>query len=109
MNEGDFEVVAPYEDFQEGVPVSLELASGEQVCLVRVGGEIYGVAEYCPHGETAMSDGAMVDDYIIECAMHCSQFDVRDGSPVEPPAEEPIDSYEVRVMDGYVQVRGLQG
>ncbi len=109
MSESDFERVAPLEDFCEGVPVSLQLRTGEQVCMVRVRGEIFGIAEDCPHREFPMSDGEMVDDYIIECPMHGSQFDVRDGSAVEPLDEEPIQTYEVGVIDGYVRVRALQG
>jgi 3-phenylpropionate/trans-cinnamate dioxygenase ferredoxin subunit len=108
VSEDGFERVAPIEDFAEGVPTALQLLSGEQVCLIRVQGDVYGIAEECTHGESPMSDGAMVDDYIIECAMHCAQFDVRDGSVLEPPAEEPIQSYEVKVADDYVWVRPLQ-
>ena len=108
MSEDGFERVAPLEDFAEGVPTGLQLLSGEEVCLIRVQGEVYGIAEDCTHGEFPMSDGAMVDDYIIECAMHGAQFDVRDGSVIEPPAEEPIQSYEVKVADGHVWVCPLQ-
>ena len=105
MNEGDFERVGPINDFLEGVPVSLGLSSGEQICMVRVNGEVFGFAEDCPHGEFPMSDGAMVEDYIIECSIHGTQFDVRDGSVVEEPGEDPLQTYEVRVLNDHVWVR----
>lgn len=109
MSESEFEKVGRFDEFSEGVPASIELATGEHVCLVRVESEMFGMAEDCPHGASQMSDGAMVDDYVIECAMHSSQFDVRDGSAVEPPAEEPIQTYEVKVVGGDVLVRGIFG
>ena len=69
--------------------------------------KMFGISEDCPHGDSQMSDGAMVDDYIIECALHYGQFDVRDGSVLEPPVEIPIQTYAVKVVDGDVWVRGL--
>ncbi len=108
MTEGDFERVAPFRDFEEGVLVSLQLSTGEQVCLVRVGGEIFGIAEECPHGEFPLSDGAIVEDYVIECAMDGTQFDVRDGSVVEGPCDVPVKAYAVEVKDDYVWVRADQ-
>ena len=107
MNENEFERVAPLDGFPEGVPMSIELRSGEQVCLIRVRDEMFGISEDCPHGDSQMSDGAMVDDYVIECALHYGQFDIRDGSVLEPPAEVPIQTYAVKVADGDVWVRGL--
>lgn len=105
MNGGDFEKVAPLEDFPVVVPASVQLGSGEEVCVVRLGDEVYAIAGECPHSEFPMSDGEMVDDYVIECGMHGCQFDVRDGSVLEPPATEPIPTHDVRIVGGEVWVR----
>ncbi len=105
MNEEDFEEVAPFEDFSEGVPANVQLGTGEQVCVIRIGDVAFAISEECPHGEFTMSDGAMVDDYIIECGMHGGQFDVRDGSAVELPPEERIQTYAVRIIDGVIWIR----
>ena len=107
MSEGHLERVAPVGDFREGIPLSLQLSTGEQVCLVLVGGEMFGMADECSHCEFPMSDGAIVDDYIIECAMHGTQFDVRDGSVVEQPGEVPIQTFGVEVVADDVWVRAL--
>jgi nitrite reductase/ring-hydroxylating ferredoxin subunit len=105
VSEGVFESVAPCEDFKEGVPVSLRLSTGEQVCLVRVNGEVFGMVEDCPLCESPMSDGAIVEDYVIECSMHGTQFDVRDGSVVEQPGDIQLQTYEVEVRNDQVWVR----
>lgn len=105
MNNGGFERVAALDDLIEGVPVSAKLSSGEQICLIKFQGEIYAVADSCSHADFPLSDGELVDDYIIECGLHGAQFDIRDGSAVEPPATDPITSYEVRVDAGDVWVK----
>jgi len=105
VNEFGFEQLAALQDFPDGLPSSVELESGEQVCIVRLGDEVFAFSEDCPHGETPMSDGEIVEDYIIECSMHCSQFDVRDGSVVEPPAQEPLTTYDTKIVDGHVWIR----
>ena len=109
MSAADFESAAAVEDLPEGVPASLELSTGVEVCLIRMGEEVFAIAGDCPHSEFPMSDGAMVDDYVIECGMHGCQFDVRDGSVMEPPADEPIQIYEVKIVQGYVWVRTQMG
>ena len=105
MNGDDFEKVASLEEFPEVSPASVLLSSGAELCLVRLGDEVFAIAEECPFSEFPMSDGAMVDDYVIECGLHGCQYDVRDGSVIEPPADEPIQSYEVKIVEGQVWVR----
>ena len=99
MNHEGFERVATLEDLAEGVPVSVQLSSDEQICLIKFRGEVYAIADSCSHADFPMSDGEMVDDYIIECGLHGAQFDIRDGSAVELPATDPITCYDV-VVDG---------
>ncbi len=103
-NEG-FERVAELDDLSEGVPVNAQLSSEEQICLIKFRGEVFAVADSCSHADFPMSDGEMVDDYIIECGLHGAQFDIRDGSAVEPPATDPVAWYEVRVVAGAVWVK----
>jgi 3-phenylpropionate/trans-cinnamate dioxygenase ferredoxin subunit len=102
-NEG-FEKVASVHDFTEGVPIPVEIG-GEQVCLVKFQGEVYALSNSCSHAEFPLSDGEMVEDFIIECGLHGAQFDIRDGRAVELPATEPITCYEVRVENGEVLVK----
>lgn len=105
LNDGDLELVASMEELDEALPYCVQLSTGEQVCLVRLSNEVFGISEECPHGEFSMSDGAVVDDYVIECGMHGSQFDLRDGSVIESPAREPVHSYFVKLVGNEVWVR----
>ena len=105
MSTDGFERVAALDDLREGMPMSVELSNNEQVCIVKVSGQIFAISNSCTHAEFPMSDGEMVDDYIIECGLHGAQFDVRDGSVMELPAMEPIGCYEVKTEEGDIWVR----
>lgn len=106
MSEAGFEKVASLDDLADGAPVGIQLAGGVEVCLVKVNGEVYAFQNRCTHAEFPMSDGDMVDDYVIECGLHGAQFDVRSGKVLELPAEEDLPCYEVKVADGAVWVKG---
>ncbi|MFO8004310.1 Rieske (2Fe-2S) protein, partial [Thioalkalivibrio sp.] len=43
-------------------------------------------------------------DDCITCPMHEAQFCLRTGEVLEPPAEEPLTRFPVRVEGGMVQV-----
>lgn len=102
MNDTGYERVATLDDLAEGVPVAVDLGRDEQVCLVKFRGEVYAFSNSCSHADFSMSDGELVDDFIVECGLHGAQFDIRDGSVLEPPATEPLTCYDVKVVNGDV-------
>lgn len=105
MNEAGFEKVASVDDLADGAPVSVQLANGEEICLVVVQGQVYAFQNRCTHAEFPMSDGDMVDDYVIECGLHGAQFDIRSGKVLELPAEQDLPCYEAKIDDGEVWVK----
>lgn len=105
MNE--FKSVARLSDLPEGKPHAASLSDAERLCLVRVGEQVFAFEDRCSHAEFPMSAGDMVDDYLIECALHGARFDIRDGTAVELPATEPLSRFEVKIEDGTVWVRRI--
>ena len=97
--------VAALGELAEAVPLSVDLNDDEQICLIKFEGEVYAISNSCSHAEFPMSDGEIVEDFVVECGLHGAQFDIRDGSVVEPPATEPITCYEVKIEDDGVWVR----
>lgn len=93
-------------DLPDGVPRSVILPDERRVCLVRVGQRVFAVDDRCSHADFPMGDGDLVDDFVIECALHGAQFDVRTGEVLEPPADEPLPTYEVKVEGDAVWVGG---
>ena len=105
MSEGDFESIVSVDALPDGAPLAVQLKNGERICLVRANGRVYAFEDQCPHAEFPMSDGEMVDDYVIECALHGAQFDVRSGEVLELPATNDLSTYDVKLEDGTVWVR----
>ncbi len=82
---------------QESKPVKFTLGS-EDVCVARIGDEVFAVADICSHAEASLSEGD-VKGYKIECWLHGAEFDLRSGEVLTPPAFEGIETYAV-VRDG---------
>jgi 3-phenylpropionate/trans-cinnamate dioxygenase ferredoxin subunit len=70
-----------------------------------VAGDVYAVEDKCSHADFPMSDGDLVDDYVIECPLHGARFDLRDGAVLEAPADEALCTFEVRVDQDDVWVK----
>ena len=76
---------------------------GRAVCLGRVEGEWVAFDGTCTHQECALVHGDL-DGAIVVCPCHGSEFDVRTGDVLSPPALEPLPIYRVRASDGELQV-----
>jgi nitrite reductase/ring-hydroxylating ferredoxin subunit len=65
---------------------------------------MYACSAECTYDETVdLAQGAL-DGYHLRCPAHGCEFDVRSGRITNPPAEEPLPTYEVRVEGGQVWV-----
>lgn len=66
-------------------------------------GIIYAVSDICSHGAVSLSQGE-VEGCFIECWLHGSSFDLRNGKPAMLPATKPIPVYPVKLEDTQVFV-----
>ena len=104
MSVDGFERVASLEELPDQTPTSVE-RDGTSICLIRVGNDVFAISNNCTHADFPMSDGEMVEDFVIECGLHGAQFDIRDGTVMELPATESIGCYEVKIENGEVWLR----
>lgn len=79
-------------------------AAGVPVLLVRDSGGIRALEDRCTHRGGPLHEGT-VEDGCVTCPWHQSRFRLSDGAVVRGPATRPQRPYEVRVLDGRVQVR----
>jgi 3-phenylpropionate/trans-cinnamate dioxygenase ferredoxin subunit len=93
------------------IPVQQALAvqiDGQRLALVRDGDDVYAIADACSHADVALSEGE-VSGCTLECWLHGSQFDLRTGKPLTPPAIKPVPVFPTRLRtdDGqsFVEVR----
>ena len=49
--------------------------------------------------------GGLLTGTTIMCQCHGSRFDITTGAVVDGPATEPLNTYEVREVDGDIQIR----
>jgi nitrite reductase/ring-hydroxylating ferredoxin subunit len=107
-------------------------AGEREICLCEYDGQIYAVSRRCGH-ENAPLDQGSLEAWILTCPLHDGQFDIRSGEnlswPIDhdmgPEDEIPapikrwfalekrlqwktrvhdLHTYEVRVVDGAVEV-----
>jgi 3-phenylpropionate/trans-cinnamate dioxygenase ferredoxin subunit len=86
----------------EGKPVKLTKA-GKEICVARVGDEVFAIEDNCSHQDAALSEGEQ-NGYKIECWLHSAEFDLRSGEALTPPAVSPIKTYAVNVVGNDVVV-----
>ena len=98
-----YERVASEDELSEGQTLGVTLSDGRQLCLAKVGGQVYAVIDRCTHADYPLSDGSL-DGCEIECALHGAVFDLRDGAVVRDPAVEAVETFPVRVTDGAILV-----
>jgi 3-phenylpropionate/trans-cinnamate dioxygenase ferredoxin subunit len=73
------------------------VVDGTPVAVVRdADGGMHAVRDICSHADVALSEGE-VDGCTLECWLHGSRFDLRNGKPTGPPATSSIPVYQVRV------------
>lgn len=77
--------------------------AGRRLLIANVDGEVYAVDDQCSHEDSSLYLGCLEGHY-IRCSLHGSRFDLRNGQPMEEPADEPIASYPVRLRDGRIEV-----
>ena len=99
-----FERVAKIDEIPDG-GMRQFVAHGEPVGLYRVGSDIYAINDICSHEEKYLTEGEFeVDEMEVECPLHGSRFDVRDGSVRILPATRPVTAYQVKLEGDVVLV-----
>ena len=86
----------------EGRPVKLS-KNGKDICVARVGDEVFAIEDNCSHQDAALSEGEQ-NGYKIECWLHSAEFDLRTGDALTPPASQPVKTYPVSVDGNNVVV-----
>ena len=100
---GEWQAAMAESDLSEGQPKKVTV-NGEDVFLLKTGGQVAALANHCTHAGGPLDEGEVRDGTVV-CPWHGSTFQVADGCVVRGPAAQPQPSLEVRVTDGQVEVR----
>ena len=77
------------------------MVGDRQVAIFNVEGKLYATQAECTHRGGPLCEGALWGT-IVTCPWHGSEFDIRNGMVVTPPADEPLKTYAVKVEDGKI-------
>ena len=96
--------VGSKDQLQDGAKLCTS-AAGQELVVLNVDGELYAIANVCPHAGMPIGEGDC-RGHVITCPFHGYAYDIRSGRHVEFPHEElPVQTFRVRVEGERVQVQ----
>lgn len=90
------------EDIRTGEARAVEVGE-KTIAVYNVEGQFFATDDSCTHEEASLADG-FVENHLVECPLHGSQFDLRTGEVLSLPAVFPVGVYSTRVENGEVHV-----
>ena len=77
-----------------------------RISVARVGNRLYAFGDLCPCADVPCPlSGGQLTGTTIMCQCHGSRFDVTTGAVINGPASEGLNVYEVREVEGGIQIR----
>ncbi len=77
--------------------------NGTMVLVCHTKGKLFAVSNVCSHQDKFLHAGR-VRNGKITCPLHGAQFDLATGKATCLPATKPIATYEVRLVDDWIEV-----
>lgn len=75
----------------------------KKILLANVKGKVYATDLICTHEEADLSSGFLSEEG-VRCPLHLSVFDLQNGKPLNPPATEPLKTYNVKISQNEIYV-----
>lgn len=89
-------------DLPEGAKKAKRI-NDAMVLVCHTKGKLFAVSNVCSHQDKFLHMGR-VRNCRITCPLHGAQFDLETGEATCLPATKPIPTYEVRVVDDWIEV-----
>lgn len=96
-------------DLPTDIPVRRVLSGGGNddvpLMVIRRETSVVVLADRCSHLSAPLHEGKLTDDGCVVCPWHGSTFSLADGSVRRGPATAPAPVFDVRELEGRLQVR----
>jgi 3-phenylpropionate/trans-cinnamate dioxygenase ferredoxin subunit len=104
---GAFRAVGQDDAIPDGFVVPFYLKDRKlRISVVRVDDRLYAFDDLCTCASIACPlSGGLLTGTTIMCQCHGSEFDVTSGAVVSGPAPQPLNVYDVEVVDGSIRIR----
>jgi nitrite reductase/ring-hydroxylating ferredoxin subunit len=99
-----FVAVAGADDLEEGGMRAFDMRA-TRIAVANVNGSFYAFNDTCTHMQCSLAEGEL-EGTTVTCTCHGSEFDVTSGTVLQGPAREPVETYETRVEDGNLEIKG---
>jgi 3-phenylpropionate/trans-cinnamate dioxygenase ferredoxin subunit len=99
---GDFTRFCPVADVPSGGRKALKL-NNTWVMVLNINDRLFAIAGICSHQAKPLLQGR-VRNLKITCPVHGARFDLVTGEALDLPATKPIQTYETRVVDDWIEV-----
>lgn len=89
------------------IPVGAVAAAdvrGTRIAVANVGGTYYAFDDACTHEQCSLAEEGDLAGTTITCTCHNSEFDVRTGTVLAPPALLPVKVYRTRIDGDALQI-----
>jgi len=77
---------------------------GTRIAVANVGGAYYAFDDACTHEQCSLAEEGELAGTTLTCTCHGSEFDVRTGKVLAPPATAPVKAYRTRVEGDALQI-----
>ena len=103
----DFRTVGPGEEVPNDSVATYYLDDRRRrISVARVGNRLYSFDDLCTCAREACPlSGGLLTGTTILCQCHGSRFSIATGAVISGPATEALNVYEVREVDGSIQIR----
>jgi 3-phenylpropionate/trans-cinnamate dioxygenase ferredoxin subunit len=77
---------------------------GIRIAVANVDGTYYAFDDECTHEQCSLAEYGELAGATLTCTCHGSEFDLRTGKVLAPPATVPVKVYPIRVEGAALQI-----
>jgi nitrite reductase/ring-hydroxylating ferredoxin subunit len=106
-DDDEWTAVMASEDLREARPTRRDV-DGAAVMLYRTRDRLFAVGSRCSHQGAPLDRGVVRvggSEASVTCPAHGSVFRLSDGAVLRAPAQDPIPAFEVRIVEGTIELR----
>ena len=75
----------------------------KKLLLTNMNGKIFATDRICTHAEADLANGILTENGLT-CPLHLSVFNMDDGTPQNPPAENSLQTYRTKIEDNNILI-----
>lgn len=103
MSKENWLSIAQVDDIPNNTSKSIEVAE-KKIMLAQAEGEFFAIADMCSHDDISLGLGCLVGQ-TVRCSLHGAIFDLKTGEVLAEPAEENIQTYNLKIVDSTIQIQ----